>query len=287
MLCFIISTDALCQNRFQIIEVIDQKKIQSQQGAALCNDYLFHFTAKSECLIYNIKKGTFISKTKGVFDETGHCDTACFGKKKYKWYDRFPLIYVSGSNTTMDDHKGKIWVYRVLQKNGQWTLVLVQIIDTPPVRDVWAFPDVVFDKEGKMWIMGWNQKCSYKNEKHRAKVIFNRFDCPSPNAGILKDGIRYYSMNYKDVIDSFIVDNMHRVQQGICFHENIIYVPYGSTASGYQGIDVVDIKKKKVIVNYNLFGTKVKEPESVFVYKNNLYIADQGTSIKLLKLTNE
>lgn len=280
-LCFI--SDALPQSNFQLIEVLKQEQIPSQQGAALYGDYLFHFNINSECLIYNIKEKSFVTKIKGVYDKKGHCDTVCFGKKRYKWYDRFPLLYVSGSTTRMNDNCGKIWVYRVSHKKNVWSLTLVQIIETPNVRDVWAYPDAVFDDRGRMWMMGWDHRISFKNEAQRAKVVFNLFDCPRPKDGILKNGISYYSMKSDALIESFEIDNVHKVQQGLCYHNSLIYVPYGSTVSGYQGIDIVDISSRKVIANYNLMGTIVKEPEAVFIYKHDVYIADQGTTIKMLK----
>lgn len=283
-ICFCCYFNTFSQSNFQLTEIIKQEQIPSQQGAALFGDYLFHFNKNSECLIYNIKYKSFVAKVKGVYDKNGHCDTACFGKIKYRWYDSFPLLYVSGSTTKMNDECGKIWVYRVLHKKKVWSLTLVQVIKTPHIRNIWAYPDAVFDNVGRMWLMGWDYRISFKNEAQRAKVIFNVFDCPRPNDGKQKDGIYYYSMKYEDLLDTFEIDNTHRVQQGICFHDNLIYVPYGSTASGYQGIDVIDISSKKVIANYNLMGTSVKEPEAVFVYKRNIYIADQGTTIKLLKM---
>ena len=66
----------------------------------------------------------------------------------------------------------------------------------------------------------------------------------------------------------------------MCINDDSIFVPYGDSALGYQGIDVIDINKGKVVKNIDLNNTSVSEPEAVFFYQGEIFIADQATTIK-------
>ena len=60
----------------------------------------------------------------------------------------------------------------------------------------------------------------------------------------------------------------------------MVYIPYGCSTDGYQGIDIVSLEEKRIVKNIDLIGTSVLEPEAVFFYKDEMYIADQATTIK-------
>ena len=73
----------------------------------------------------------------------------------------------------------------------------------------------------------------------------------------------------------------------MCIDDDSIFVPYGDSVLGYQGIDVIDINKGKVVKNIDLNNTRVSEPEAVFFYQGEIFIADQATTIKhIIKFIN-
>ena len=132
--------------------------------------------------------------------------------------------------------------------------------------------------------MGWNQQKKNKGDKHRATIKFSLFKTPKYTEGIKnKDGVLFFNLNNRKPLKNFEVDNGHIIQQGICYYKNNIYIPYGVALGGYQGIDVVNVRKMSLVRNFNLMNTSVKEPEAVFFYNKELFIADQGTTIKTLK----
>ena len=95
-----------------------------------------------------------------------------------------------------------------------------------------------------------------------------------------KNGIRIVNLLMSDVITSFTVNNAHAIQQGCCLKNLKVYVPYGYSGFGYQGIDIISLEEGRVVSNINLMGTDVGEPEAVFFYKGEMFIADSATSIK-------
>ena len=178
---------------------------------------------------------------------------------------------------------GLIWVYRIIHNGEHWNLELLQIIKTPRVKDVGICPDALLDNyDGCMWIMGWKTNLAkFQKNGSGAYLNFAKFKTPALEDGILdKIGIRIVSLSIEDAITSFVVNNAHAIQQGICLWNHKVYVPYGVSTLGFQGIDIVSLDEGRVVCNINLMESSVGEPEAVFFYKGEMYIADQATTIK-------
>lgn len=280
---FAFSNEVSAQVVVKVENYLKQATTQAQQGAASYGKYLFHFTSGSICNIYDLEQKAHLGQMKYEMSAIKHCDTACFGTYKVDEKDEFPVIYLSGSQVDKLDNNGLIWVYRILHNGENWNLELHQIIKTPVIEDVGAFPDALLDNyDGCMWIMGWktNLAKSAKNGSG-ADLNFAKFKTPALEDGILdRNGIRNVTLSITDVITSFVVNNAHAIQQGICLWNHKVYVPYGVSTLVYQGIDVVSLDEERVVRNINLMGSSVVEPEAVFFYKGEMYIADQATTIK-------
>lgn len=262
---------------------ISQSDSYSQQGAAAYDKYLFQFTDLGVCDIYDLKKRKHIGQTKYEASKIKHCDTACFGFQKFKKTDRFPVLYVSGSQIGDPESCGVIWAYRILQDHNIWQLQLVQTIRTPKIKDVGICPDaVVSHEEGVLWLMGWHIHKDIDAPYGGGSTLkLSKFKLPSLTAGeIGLEGVPQVMLTTDIIIDSFEVSGVHKVQQGICLCKDTLYVPYGDSALGYQGIDLIDLMHKAVVRNIDLMNTSVKEPEAVFFYNGSMYIADQATTIK-------
>lgn len=129
-------------------------------------------------------------------------------------------------------------------------------------------------KDGYLWIVGWDYAIPYNQENGSgARLKLTKFGIPSLQEELV-------SLCIEDSISRLIVDNVHAIQQGMCINDDSIFVPYGDSALGYQGIDVIDINKGKVVKNIDLNNTSVSEPEAVFFYQGEIFIADQATTIK-------
>ena len=242
-----------------------------------------HFTSGTICNIYDLEQKAHLGQMQYEMLELKHCDTACFGAYKVDPKDEFPVIYLSGSQVDKLVSNGLIWVYRILHNGENWNLKLYQTIKTPVVEGVGAFPDALLDNyDGSMWIMGWKTNLA-KTEKNGSGAYLNfaKFKTPALEDGVIdKNGIRNVALSMADAITSFVVNNAHAIQQGICIRNHMVYVPYGVSTLGYQGIDVVSLDEGRVIRNINLMGSSVVEPEAVFFYRGEMFIADQATTIK-------
>ena len=255
----------------------------SQQGAAAYGQYLFLFSEKGICNIYDIEKKVYLCQMEYENSDFKHCDTATFGSYKVDEKDEFPVVYISGSQAHKHSECGLIWVYRIIHNDKKWSLKLYQIIKTPAVDDIGICPDALLDNyDGSMWIVGWKTNLAERKKSgDGAYLNFAKFKTPALEEGILdKDGIKTVTLLMSDAITSFVVNNAHDLQQGLCLKGHKAYVPYGFSGLGYQGIDIVSLEEGRVVCNINLMGKGVREPEAVFFYKGEMYIADGATSIK-------
>lgn len=283
LILFAISSCSSGKTRVKVKDYVKQAKTYSQQGAAAYGKYLFQFTAGTICDIYDLERRCHIGQMTYGGSDIQHCDVASFGAYKVDVKDEFPVIYVSGALIGGYGQNGLIWVYRITHHEDKWELKQVQLIKTPVIDVVGICPDALLSNaDGCMWIMGWN---SYIAEPTKdgsgAYLNFFKFRTPSLNEGVMdSNGVRTMTLDRHNAITSFTVNNAHMIQQGSCFRNQKIYIPYGEKGEGYQGIDVVSLEEGRVIKNIDLMGTNVSEPEAVFFYKNELYIADQATTIK-------
>ena len=280
---FAFSINVSAQTVVNVDNYLKQATTRAQQGAASYGKYLFHFTSGTICNIYDLEQKVHLGQMQYEMSELKHCDTACFGAYKVDEKDEFPVIYISGSQVDKPDDYGLIWVYRILHIGEVWNLKLHQIIKTPVVEEVGAFPDALLDNyDGCMWIMGWiTSLANPKKNGSGAYLNFVKFKTPAIEDGILdENGIRNVTLSMAESITSFVVNDAHAIQQGICLWNHKVYVPYGVSTLGYQGVDIVSLDEGRVVRNINLMGSSVVEPEAVFFYKGEMYIADQATTIK-------
>ena len=174
-------------------------------------------------------------------------------------------------------------MYRIMHDDKKWEMKLYQIIHTPIIDEVGSFPDAILsNSDGCIWIMGWKTfLANTPKDGSGAYLNFTKFKTPALEDGNLdKNGIRIVNLLMSDVITSFTVNNAHAIQQGCCLKNLKVYVPYGYSGFGYQGIDIISLEEGRVVSNINLMGTDVGEPEAVFFYKGEMFIADSATSIK-------
>lgn len=267
----------------KVKDYITQAETYSQQGAAAYGEYLFQFSAGGKCDIYDLDQKCYIGQMTYDGSDFQHCDVASFGAYKVDIKDEFPVIYVSGALVGEYGQNGLIWVYRIIHHNDLWELKQVQLIKTPVIDDVGICPDALLSNaDGCMWIMGWN---SYIVEPTKdgsgAYLNFIKFKTPRLDDGLVDStGVRTVTLDLNDALTSFTVNNAHMIQQGACLRNQKVYVPYGETSEGYQGVDIVSLEEGRVVKNIDLMDTNVKEPEAVFFYRGEMYVADQATTIK-------
>ncbi len=284
LMCLMVSPYyASAQTFVQVENYIIREASNSQQGAAVYGKYLFLFSEKGICNVYNLESKEYLGIMEYERTDIKHSDTACFGTYKIDEKDEFPVVYISGSQVNKLGEKGLIWVYRIMHNDKIWEMKLYQIIYTPIIDEVGSFPDAMLsNSDGCIWIMGWKTFLAQpQKDGNGAYLNFAKFRTPALKEGALdKSGIRIVNLSMTDAITSFTVNNAHAIQQGICLKNHKVYIPYGYSRFGYQGIDIVSLEEGRVVSNINLMGTDVAEPEAVFFYKGEMFVADNATSIK-------
>lgn len=284
LVCFMVSTHyASAQPVVRVVNYFERESPCSQQGAAAYGKYLFLFSEKGVCNIYDLDTKAYLGQMEYEESDIKHCDTACFGIHKVEEKDEFPVVYISGSQVDKLSEKGLIWVYRIIHDDEKWNMKLYQVIRTPVVKDVGSFPDALSsNSDGCIWIIGWDtNRARPSRDGCGAYLKITKFKTPALKDGAIdKNGIRLVDFSMSESITSFIVNNAHSIQQGLCLKNQKIYVPYGLSAFGYQGIDIISLEERRVVQNINLMGTSVGEPEATFFYKGEMFIADGVTSIK-------
>lgn len=97
---------ASAQTVVQIENYINREASKSQQGAAAYGKYLFLFSEKGICNIYDLEIKEYLGKMEYERADIKHSDTACFGAYKIDEKDEFPVVYISGSQVNNPGEKG-------------------------------------------------------------------------------------------------------------------------------------------------------------------------------------
>ena len=117
----------------------------STQGFAMSGRYGFVFHDKGQCVVYDLKKKTFVNTFKLDVDETCHCNNASFGREKFSKQSKFPLLYLSecrGSHAA--------FVYDITTEGA--TLVQTIVLDSNPFGS--SFDWCVDPREGYIYAYG-------------------------------------------------------------------------------------------------------------------------------------
>ena len=241
----------------------------SVQGAAAYGDYLFQFQDHNEAVfIYNLAKKCYIKKVVLTPNTDNHCNQASFSNIFYNEKDNFPLLYVSGARSGTYNH---IQVYKITGEDESIELEQIQEIILPETtsQNYVSWTCAILDNEN-------NSLYAYANNSH---VRLIKFDIPDYHQEIV---------NLKDTdIIGFIPLDFIDHQQGGIIRNDILYMIFGVPGWGDQvWLRIFNIKTKTEIVRYNLSEKKFKgEPEGLFFYNNELFVATNNVGIYKIKFT--
>ena len=193
---------------------------------------------------------------------TYHCNNINFGSEKYDQNDDFPLLYISMEN--VDEHK--CLVYRIQESSGIFSATLVQTITypTPSVVSMY-YPNCVLDNINKLfYIIGYTQNSYVAANNNYLKIC--AYNMPSLSEGNVL-------LDIADALYTFEVRSLTATQGCFVYGGNIIQV---------YGLPVVDVNmyigqistaSKRFTTLIDLNEIKLPyEPESIFMYKNNIYV---------------
>lgn len=199
-----------------------------------------------------------------------HSNCSFFGTEKYDVDDLYPLVYTNAYNAT-GLPKGTLYAYRL--KNDLTTEFLQTIKIGFTEEDIWTGGSSNVRPYGNFLMDTDNGKLyAYTMIDNLNVTRFFRFSMPE-----LSDGASV-TLQESDIEDYFDVPYFYYIQGG-CYYKGKIYASCGFTADDCK-LYVVDLTEKKVTSVVPLGGF-VGEPETVFAYKDELYLS---SSRKLFKM---
>ena len=199
-----------------------------------------------------------------------HSNCAFFGTEKYDEDDLYPLVYTNAYNTA-GLPKGTFYAYRL--KNDLTTEFLQTIKIGFTEENIWTGGSSNVRPYGNFLMDTDNGKLyAYTMIDNLHVTRFFRFSMPE-----LSDGATV-TLQESDIEEYFDVPYFYYIQGG-CYYKGKIYASCGFTADDCK-LYVVDLTEKKVTSTVPLGGF-VGEPETVFAYKDELYLS---SSRKLFKL---
>lgn len=199
-----------------------------------------------------------------------HANSVCFGTEKYDAGDTYPLLYVNAYNTA-GLPQGACYVYRLL--NNMSTSLKQQILINFTSDPIWAGDGSSVRPYGNFIVDTDNNKLYVYVMIDSLNVTrFFKFDLPELSDGAI------VRLEKTDIIEYFDIEWMYYMQ-GACYFNGKIYASCGFTSADCK-LYVIDLATKKVTSVVPLGGF-VGEPETVFVYNDELYLSSTTTLYKL------
>lgn len=268
-------------------------RITSHQSAACYGDYLVLVSdSVVQFSLYNLKTKQLLctnyqsaqrEKRNGMV--IYHANNSSFGRVKYDKHDVFPLLYVSHREN--NELRGVLEVYRIIpfpMNNGYDSIAIkrVQTIYYPKMTDENALgsPWTVIAPDGKfMYSYSRNNR---KGAKNYGMCRISKFRVPKVKGR--SDSIVY--LEDKDIIDGYtIADYKIGLSQGACIYRHRMYIGQGIPRVGGLYVRVIDLKKKRLIITYDLQSNGFnEEPEGCFIYGQKLMLSTTKKNIYLLNI---
>ena len=243
----------------------------SVQGAAAYGDFLFQFQDRNEAVyVYNLAKKSFVKKITMTPNSNNHCNQASFSDIFYSKDDKFPLLYVSGSSDNTYSH---IQVYRIIGEGESINIEQIQEIILPPkTKENWIYSTCsILDNEN-------HYLYAYANNNSTRLI---KFEIPDYHSNIV-------NLTDSDVLEFILLEHIDHQQGGI-IKNGLFYMIFGVPNWGDQvWLRVFNLETKNEIVRYNLSEKKfIGEPEGLFFYKNELYVATNRAGIYKIRFKKD
>lgn len=243
------------------------------QDSAIASDgHIMTFTYNGYYQVLDISGQQLKAKT--ALDQQAtiapHANCSFFGTEKYDEDDLYPLVYTNAYNTD-GLPKGTFYAYRL--KNDLTTEFLQTIKIGFTEDDIWTGGSSNVRPYGNFLMDTDNGKLyAYTMIDNLNVTRFFRFSMPE-----LSDGATV-TLQESDIEDYFDVPYFYYIQGG-CYYKGKIYASCGFTADDCK-LYVVDLTEKKVTSIVPLGGF-VGEPETVFAYKDELYLSSGRKLFKM------
>lgn len=241
------------------------------QGGACYGDYYFQFRNNNEHMfVYDLAGATLLEKVSIPSGSRGfvsncHCNTVNFGQEFFDSSDEFPLLYVS-TGSASGGYTGAI-VYRIQRtEDGEgvssFSLTLVQTIKIP----------------GTVWTEFLTAGAFCLVRESGSKGSFYRFKMPK-----LSDGD--VTLEYENALNYFPVDPPQYTtgsgQGELYYNGKVFFVSGVPSSQNVNWFFVIDLATGIYETAFDMFPYNSQEPESVFIWRENLCIAFRNQILKV------
>lgn len=201
-----------------------------------------------------------------------HCNQSTFGTERYAPDDYFPLLYIS--QRPRSERRCFTEVFRIIPLFNvdstaliAFRIELVQEIFFPSMSKENSMGNVncVIDaKTGWMYTYSRNNNAGDANYE-QCKI--SRFAIPDVHQ-------REVFLEDSDIEHSFMIDVEAVNMQGGCIVNDRLYIGQGYPYVNYVYLNVVDLRKEKLVKRYDLLDRGVDwEPEGCFYYDGSVMLA--------------
>lgn len=247
--------------------VVGTYKGKSAQGMAIWSDEAFLFNDGGGCRVLNLRTGKVMREfSLASAGKKNHVNAACFRRENADGGNR-PVIYISEYNSP-----SRCFVECL----NDTVSTLVQTIQAQNKGKAVFVQSWVVDNDGKS-LYAIARQAPPKGETNSSKVKISKYRLPD-----LSEGANV-TLSEKDCADSFIVDFASGTQGGK-ISGKYLYIVTGlqETSRGQfnaaRAIQVVDLKKRKLVKTIDLTYITTNEPEDIDFYRNKmiLYTGQNG-----------
>ena len=245
---------------------------QSVQGCAQYNGLLFvTCNEMSVIAVFDLKSKELVGKITFTPVSTYHCNSMNFGIEKYADGDDFPLLYISMENIA--EHKMIALRITKALDNTYSGEIKQTIIYPEPSESTQYYPNGALDNEnGYLFVKGYTSNNYVAGPENKIRV--RKWAMPK-----LSDGD--VTLKVADALQTFDVPALTATQGEIVNNGKLLGC-YGADWAGDGSIHVamIDPERERMVTDIimNSIGY-TQEPESVFVWNNEMYILDGAGEI--------
>ena len=261
-----------------LFKIMDISSFSNYQGGACYQNYYALCSNNFECiLIYNmdtrkVEHEIFTGMTNTEF----HCNTCFFGPTFYSSRDKFPLLYISMENESVES----TFAYRIDQNSSQNPITQVQELHLNVDNgEKLYYPNSYYDySSGLLYYSGYTKKSYHQSEDN----ILRYYTFKLPDHRI--DRVELFASEAEDTFD---LPSLTATQGGF-ISDGYLYQTFSFNSSNdlknSPKFRLVDLKEKKVVYQVDDLG-KINgvydEFENVAICNNgHMY----GFGVKSLKI---
>ena len=247
--------------------VVGAYKGKSAQGMAIWKDNAYIFNDGGHCRVFDLKKKCVVYE----FDlassgKNTHVNAAVFGVEYVRNSD-VPLLYISEYKSP-----SRCFVESIQDSIS----ILVQTISIQyNNKPVFVQSWLVDNTNGFLYAIA--RMNPAKGENNSKRIRISKFRLPH-----LDDG-EHITLREKDCLDSFFVEFASGTQGGV-IKGKFLYVASGLQESArgrynaQRAIQIIDLKKKKIVKSVDLTYVTTNEPEDLDFYNGKalLYCGQEG-----------